>query len=141
MPFITIQCILHDSAKLVLSFSKFVQIKERGFNFLGEPVLGNSRIIWSHLLYFNIEILKDLKSLSFISIQCILHDPAVLSSGFRKFLILKMGDLISLENQFYRTTELFCPPLIISILKIQTTQIFRHSLVFNGFYMVKQSFF
>ena len=57
---------------------KFLQIKEGGPNFCGEPILQKLWIIWSPLLYFNFKSFRDPNSSSFIRFQCILHD----SEGF-----------------------------------------------------------
>ena len=123
-----------------VSFLKFSQIKEGGPNFLGEPILQNGWIIWSPLLYFNLRNLRDPNSSSFSRFQCILHDSAVLLWVFLNFLKLKRGDLISWGNQFCRTAELFGPPFCISIWEIWGTQILRHSVDFNAFYMIQQYF-
>ena len=72
---------------------KFLQIKEGGPNFWGEPILQNVWIIWSPLLYFNFKSFMDPNSSSFIRFQCILHDSGVLFSEFLKFQNLKRGRL------------------------------------------------
>ena len=41
-------------------------------------------------------------------------------------------------NQFYRKSELFGPPFCISILKVLRSQIFRHSLDFNAFWLIQE---
>ena len=89
---------------------KFLQIKEGGPNFLGEPILQKVWIIWSPLLYFNFKSFMDPNSSSFIRFQCILHDSGVLFSESWNFYKLKKGDLISGGNQFCRKSELFGPP-------------------------------
>ena len=75
--FIRFQSILHESGGL-FSVLKFLQIKEGGPNFLGEPISQNVWIIWSPLLYFNLKSFLDQNSLTFIAFQCILHDSGVL---------------------------------------------------------------
>ena len=42
---------------MFLRVFKFLQIKEGGPNFLGEPILQKIWIIWFALLYFNLKIL------------------------------------------------------------------------------------
>ena len=73
---------------------KFLEIKEGGPNFWGEPILQNVWIIWSPLLYFNFKSFLDPNSSPIISFQCILYDSEVLLSGFSNFYKLKRGDLI-----------------------------------------------
>ena len=117
---------------------KFLQIKEGGPNFWGEPILQNVWIIWSPLLYFNFKSFLDPNSSPFISFQCILYDSGVLLSGFSNFYKLKRGYLISGGNQFCRTSELFGPPFCISILKVFYTKILCHSLDFNALCMIEE---
>ena len=117
---------------------KFLQIKEGGPNFWGEPILQNVWIIWSPLLYFNFKSFMDPNSSSFIRFQCILHDSGVLFSESWNFYKVKRGDLISRWNRFCRKTEWFGPPLSILILKVLWTQIHRHSLDFNAFCMIQE---
>ena len=97
---------------------KFVQIKEGGPNFWGEPILQNVWIIWSPLLYFNLKSSMDPNSLSFIRFQSILHESGRLFSESWNFYKLKRRDLISGGNQFCRMSELFGPSFCISILKV-----------------------
>ena len=123
-----------------LSVFKYLQIKEGGSNFWGEPILQKVLIIWSVLLYFNFKSFLDPNSLSFIRFQCILHDSGVLFSESWNFYKLKRGDLISWGNQFCRKSELFGPRFCISILKTFWTQILCHSLDFNAFYMIQEYF-
>ena len=119
---------------------KFLQIKEGGPNFWGEPILQKVWIIWSPFPYFNFKSFMASNSLSFIRFQCILHDSGVLFSESWNFYKLKRGDLISWGNQFCRKSELFGPPFCISILKVLWTQILSHSLDFNAFCMIKEYF-
>ena len=100
------------------SVFKFLQIKETGPNFWGEPILENVWIIWSLLLYFDFKSLLESVFSSFIRFQCILHGSGKLFSECSKFYELKSGDLISGENQFCRRSELFGSLLCISILKV-----------------------
>ena len=116
-----------------LSVCKFVQIQERGPNFLGEPVLQNVWIIWSPLLYSNLKSSVDPNSASFIGFQSILHESGRLFSESLNFFKLKRGYLISGGNQFCRMSKLFVPPFCFSILKLFYTQILRRSLHFNLF--------
>ena len=119
---------------------KFLQIKEGGPNFWGEPILQNVWIIWSPLLYFNFKSFLDPNSLSFIRFQCILHDSGVLFSESWNVYKLKRGTLISRGNQFCRKPELFRPRLFISILKVLWIEIHHHSLDFNAFCMIQGYF-
>ena len=119
---------------------KFLQIKEGGSNFWGEPILQNIWIICSPLLYFDFKSFLDPNSSSFIRFQCILHDSGVLFSESWNFYKLKRGDLISGGNQFCRMSELFGRPFCISILKVLWTQILCHSLDFNAFCMIQEYF-
>ena len=96
LSFIRFQCILYDSAVPFSAFWKFIKLKRGDLISWGEPILQNGWIIWSPLLHFNFRSLKDPISSSFIRFQCILHDSAVLFSGFWNFFKLKSGDLIFL---------------------------------------------
>ena len=126
--------------KTFLRVLKFLQIKEGGPNFWGEPILQNVWIIWSPLLYFNFKSFLNPNSAPFISFQCILYDSGVLLSGFSNFYKLKRRDLISGGNQFCRMSELFCPPFCIWILKGLWTEILCHSLDFSPFCMNEEDF-
>ena len=119
---------------------KFLQIKEGGPNFWGEPILQKVWIIWSPLLYFNFKSFLDPISSSFIAFQCILHDSGVLFEESWNLYKLKRGDLISGGNQFCRMSELFGPSFCISILKVLWTQMFLHSLDFNAFCTIQEYF-
>ena len=119
---------------------KFLQIKEGGPKFWGEPILQKNWIICSPLLYFNFKSFTDPNSLPFIRFQCILHDWGVLFSESWNFYKLKRGDLISGGNQFCRKSELFGRPFFISILKVLCTQIHHHSLDLNLFCMIEEYF-
>ena len=123
-----------------LKLLEFLNIKEVGSNFGGEPILWKLWITWSPHLYFNFKSLMDTISLSFIIFQCILHDSGVLFSESWNFYKLKRGDLISGGNQFCRMSELFGPPFCISILKVLSTEILRHSLDFSPFCMNQKDF-
>ena len=91
---------------------KFVQIKEGGANFWGEPILQNVWIIWSPFLFSNLKSFLDQNSLSFIRFQSILHESGRLFSESWNFYKLKRGELISGGNQFCRMSDLFGPPLL-----------------------------
>ena len=135
------QCILDDSGVLFSEPWNLYKPKEGGRNFWGgEPILQKVWIIWCPLLYFNFKTFMDPNSLSFYRSQYILHGSRVLFSESWKFYKLKMGDLISGRSQFCRKSELFGPLFCISILKVLPTQIFRHSLDFNAFWMIKECF-
>ena len=119
---------------------KFLQIKDAGPNFWGEPILQKVWIIWSTLLYFNFKSLMDTIPASFIRFQCILHDSGVLFAESWNFYKLRRGDLVSGGNQFWRKSELFGPPFCISILKVWWTQFLPHSLDSNAFCMIQEYF-
>ena len=123
-----------------LSVSKFLQIKERGSTFFREPILQNVWIIWSPLLYLNFKSFVDPNSLSFITFQCILHDPGVVFSESLNFCKLKRGELISGGNEFCGKSELFGPHFCISFLKVLRTQILRGSLNLYAFWMIQEYF-
>ena len=125
---------------LFLRVFKFLQIKEGGLNFWGEPISQKVWIIWSPLLYFNFKNLMDIISSSFIRFQCILHDSGVLFAESWNFYKLKTGHINSGGNQFCRKSELLVPPYCVSILKVVWIQIHRHSLDFNGFFMIQELF-
>ena len=114
-------------------FLKFLQIKEGGLNFWGEPILKKVWIILSPLLCFNFKSFMDAISSFFIRFKWILHDSGVLFSECWNFYKLKSGDLISGGNQFSKNSELFRPPFCISTLKVLWTQIHIHSPDFNAF--------
>ena len=119
---------------------KFLQIKEWGSNFSGEPILLNVWIIWSPLLSFNFKSFKYRISLSFIKFQCTLHDSGVLFSESSNFYKLKRVDLFSGGNKFCSKSYLFGPPFCISILQVLRTQSFPDLLDFNAFCMIQQYF-
>ena len=91
---------------------KFLQIKDGGSNFWGQPLLQKVWIIWPPLLYFNFKSLKYRISSSFIRFECILHDSAVFFWESSNFYKLKGGNLISGGSHFCRKSELFGPPLL-----------------------------
>ena len=70
---------------------KFLEIKEGGPNFWGEPILQNVWIIWSTLLFFNFKSFLDPNSSSFIRFQSILHEGGRLFSESWNFYKLKRG--------------------------------------------------
>ena len=119
---------------------KFLQIKEGGPNFCGEPILQKVWIIGSAFLYFNFKSFMDPNSSPFIRFQCILHDIGVLFSVSWNLFKLKMGDLISGDNQFCSKSKLFGPPFCISILKVWWTQFLPHQLDFNAFWKIQEYF-
>ena len=91
---------------------KFLQIKEGGPNFWGEPILQNVWIIWSSLLYFNFKSFLDWNSSSFIRFQCILYDSGVFLSGFSNLYKLKRGDLISGGEPIFQNVWIIWSPLL-----------------------------
>ena len=102
---------------------EFLQVKEGWLNFLAKPILQKVWIIWSPLLYFNLKILKEPNSASFIRFQYMLDDSGVLFSDSWNFYKLKEGDLKESfwGNQFCKMSELFGSPFCISILKVLWT--------------------
>ena len=93
---------------------KFLQIKERGPNFWGEPILQTGWSIWSPLLYLSPKRPMDPNSWSFISFQSILHKKGRFLSESSNFFKLNRGDLISGGNWFCRMCKLFdFPPVFI----------------------------
>ena len=94
LSFIRFQCLLHYLAVLFSGFWNFLKLKSGDLISWGEPILENSWIIWSPVLYFNFRTLKDPNSWSCVRFQCILDDSAVLFWGFWNFLKLKTGELI-----------------------------------------------
>ena len=118
----------------------FLNIKELGSIFWGEPILQKLWIIWSPLLYFNFKSSKYPICSSFIRFQYILYDSGVLFSESWNLYKLKREHLISGWNQFCRKSELFGPPFCIWILKVLWTQIHHHSLDFNAFCMIREYF-
>ena len=99
------------------------KVKEGGPNFWGEPILQRLWIIWSSLLYLKFKSFVDPISSSFVRFQCILHNWRVLLSESWNFYKLKKGDLVSGGDHFYRKSKLFGPPFCISISKVLWTQI------------------
>ena len=98
-----------------LRVSKFLEMKDGGPNFWGEPILKNVWIIWSSMLYFNFKSFLDPNSSSFIRFQSILHESRVLFPGSRNFCKLKRVALISERNQFCRMSQLFGPLLYFNL--------------------------
>ena len=119
---------------------KFLQTKEGGPNFWGEPIRHKIWILWSPSLYFNFKSFMDPSFSLFIRYQCILHDSGVAFSEFWNFYKLKRGNLTSGGNQFQRKSELFGAPFCILIFKILWTKTFRHSLYFNAFCLIQEYF-
>ena len=121
-------------------FLKFLQIKEGWPNFWVKPILQKISIIWSPLLYFNFKGFMEPNSSSFSSFYFILHDEWVLFTESHNFQKLKRGDLTSGGNQFCRKSELFRRTFSISIWKVLWTQVHRHWLGFNAFFMISEYF-
>ena len=91
---------------------KFIQIKQGGPNFFGEPILQKVWIIWSALLYLNFKSFVDPNSLSFIRYQYILHVSGVLFSESWNFYQLKKGDLISGGQPILQKVWIISSPLL-----------------------------
>ena len=97
--------------KAFLRVVKFLQIKEGGPNFWGEPILQNVWIIWSHLLYFNFKSFSDPNSSPFISFQCIFYDSGVLLSVFSNLYKLKRGGFNFWWERFFQNVWIIWFPL------------------------------
>ena len=117
---------------------KFLQVKEWGPKFLGEPIWQKVWIIWSPLHYFNFKSFMYPNSSRCMKFECILHDRGVLFSEAWNVYKLKTMDLISGGNQFCRKSELLGSAFCISILKVCWTQFVRYSGDFNPFCMIHQ---
>ena len=110
--FIRLQRVLHDSGLVFSVFWNFLKLKRGDLISWGEPILQNSWIIWSPLLYFNFRNLKHPNSSSFIRFQCVLHDWALVFSVFWNFVELKRGDLISLGEPILQNGWIIWSPLL-----------------------------
>ena len=77
--------------KAFLRLLKFLQIKEGGPNFWGEPLLQNVWIISSPHLFFNFKRFLDPNSASFLRFQSILHELGRIFSESWNFLKLRRG--------------------------------------------------
>ena len=115
-----------------LRVAKFLQIKEVGHNFLGEPILQNVLIIWCPLLYLNFKRFLDTNFLSFIRCQCILQDSGVLLSEIWIFDKLTTGDPISKGEPILENVSIIWSLLLYFNLKCFWTQFLRPSLNFNA---------
>ena len=80
--FIRFQWISLDWGLPFSDFWNFYKLKSGGSTFWWKPILQKVWMIWSPILYFNFKTLKDPNSSSFITFQCILHDPGVYFSYF-----------------------------------------------------------
>ena len=98
--------------KSFLRVLKFLQIKEGGPNFWGEPILQNVWIIWSPLLYFNFESILDPNSWPSISFQCVLCDSGVPLSGFSNFYKLKRRGANFWEEPILHNVSIIWSPLL-----------------------------
>ena len=124
-----------------LSVLRFLKVKERGPNFWRGTNFGQClNYLCYTVLDFNFKTFLDPNSSSFITFQCILHDPGVLFSESWNLYISGRVDLISGVNQLCTISELFGSPFCIWILKVLWTQIFCHSLQISHFYMNKEYF-
>ena len=91
---------------------KFPQIKEGILFYSGVPILQSNWIIWSPLLHFNFENVKDANSTSFIWFSCIVDDLAVLFSVFQNFFKLKRADLIPWMSPLLHNNWIIWFPLL-----------------------------
>ena len=95
-----------------LNFLNFPKLKMWNLISWGEPILQNSWIIWSPLLYFNSRNFRDSNSSSFIALPWVPIDSPVLFSIFWNFLKLKTGDLISWWEQIRKNSWIIWSPLL-----------------------------
>ena len=138
--FIRFRWFLFDLGEPFSEFWDFKKLKSLDLISLVEQILQNGWIICSLLLYFNFKSFKDPNSSSFMRLQSILHLSGVLLSESRNIYKLKRWDLISGGSQLCRTADLFGPPSCVSILKVSSAQILRHSLHIDAFCMIQDSF-
>ena len=96
---------------------KFLQIKERGPNFWGQPISQNGWIIWSPLLYFDFKSFLDPNSSPFISFQCSLYDSGVLLSEFSNLYKLKRGEFNLWREPIFQNVWIIWSPLLYLNLK------------------------
>ena len=153
LPFTRFQCILHDSVVLLSVFEIFLKLKMGDLISWEEPMVQNGWITFSPLLYFNIKLLKDPNSLSYIRFQCILHDSAVLLSVFENFLKLKRWDQISLGELILENAWIIRSALLYFNIKrlkegggggpnfFGGTNSAERLKNFDAFYMMQQYFF
>ena len=104
-------------SSLFLRFSKFPRIQEGDLISWREPVLQNGWIIWTTILHFNFQYLKDPNSWWFIRSQCILHDSAVIFLNLQNFLKFKRGDLISWGKPIPQNSCIILSPFLYFNLK------------------------
>ena len=112
LSFIRFQSTVHDSGILFSESSNFYKKKRGGPNFWGEVILQKVWIIWSTQLYFNFKSFTDSNSLSFLRVQCIVHDSGVLFPQSQKFYKLKKGDLISRGELILQKVWIIWSPLL-----------------------------
>ena len=126
--------------RTIVRLLKFLQIKE------GDLIPGGNQFCKMSELFgppFSISVLNVLwtqiicHSLDFNGFSVIEEYHC---SDILNFYKLKRGALSSGWNQFGRKSELLGPPFCISILKHLWTEITRHSLDFNGFYLIQKNF-
>ena len=140
LSFIRFQYILHDSGGIFSKSWNFCKLRRRDLISQVTQFCKNSQLFRLPLLHLNFKSFVDPNSSSFIRFQCIFHDSGLFFWQAWHFYKLKKGDLISGLNQFYRKFELFSPSFCISVLKVLWTQIRRHSLHLNAFYMIEEYF-
>ena len=95
-----------------LRLFKFPQIKKRGPDFWGEPILQKIWIIWSPLLSFNFKSFKDPNSSSFIRFQRNLHDSGIPFSNFWNSYKLKPGNRISWGQPILKKVWIIWYPIL-----------------------------
>ena len=118
----------------------FLQMKDWGPNFRGEPILLKVWFIWSPHLYLNFKSFVDQNSASFNRFQWILRDLRVIFAPCWNFYKLKRWGVISGGNQCCRKSDLFGSPFCFSILKILCPQFHSHSIDSNASCMIQEYF-
>ena len=108
--------------KTFLRVLKFLQIKEGGPNFWGEPILQNVWIIWSPLLYFNFQSFFDPNCSPLISFQCIFLWFRSTSHRVFKILQIKEGGFNFWGEPIFQNLWIICSPLLYLSLKSQMDQ-------------------
>ena len=140
LPFLRLQCILHDWGVLFSEYWNFYKLKRRDL-ISGANQFWRKYVLFDPaLLCLNFKSFVQPNSSSFIRFQCKLHEWRVLSSEDWDLFKLERGNLISGGNQFCRKSGLFGSRFCILVLKVLFTQIYRHSLDFNAFCMFNTTF-
>ena len=122
------------SAGLRRSFDgllKYLQTKEGGPNFWGEPISQKVWIIWSLVLYFNFKSFLDPNCSSFIRFQRILHDSEVLFSESSNSYKLKRGGSNFWGEPILQKVWIILSPLLYFNYKSFMDPIFSSFIIFQ----------